>query len=72
MIDQPITIVRRGAELRLVLKGASSDGGVPDAPLIRMLIQARVWLTEWGDAGRRCRLRKSPIGMASILPTSRA
>ena len=49
-IDQPITIVRRGKELRLVLRGASANGGVPDAPLIRMLIQARVWLTAWRDA----------------------
>ena len=42
-----------------MLKGASADAGVPDAPLIRLLIQARQWFAEWRDA-------KPPVSLAEI------
>lgn len=40
-VSAPIRLVRRGAELRLVLQGAGAPTPKPDAQLIRALIEAR-------------------------------
>jgi hypothetical protein len=48
-IVQPIILVRRGAELRVVLQGAAADARSPDAALIEAIVQARVWFMAWRD-----------------------
>lgn len=40
-ISTPIQLARRGAELRLILKGAAGDGANPDPNLIKTLLDAR-------------------------------
>ena len=48
-ITAPIRMQRRGPELRLVLQGAASPEPVPDARLIRLLIEGRVRARDYLD-----------------------
>jgi len=40
-IESPIKLVRRGAELKLILKGAAGESTVPDAILVRSILDSR-------------------------------
>ena len=52
-IAAPIRMQRRGPELRLVLQGAASPDPVPDARLIRLLIEGRIRARDYLDPTSR-------------------
>lgn len=49
MVDAPIRLARRGAELRLVLQGAARPSPKPDAQLIQAVIEARCRVADYLD-----------------------
>jgi DNA invertase Pin-like site-specific DNA recombinase len=51
-IEAPISLVRRGAELKLVLKGAAGADALPDPNLVQTILEARRRLALYVDPGR--------------------
>ena len=56
-VTAPIQLVRRGAELRIVLAGASMPSRTPDAQLMKTVIEARCRVADWIDHGGRLTIR---------------
>jgi len=51
-IEAPISLIRRGAELKLVLTGAAGENALPDPNLVRTILDARRRLSLYADPGR--------------------
>lgn len=51
-IAAPIEIASRGAELKLILKGAAGEDRLPEPNLVRCVLDARRWFKAYADGDR--------------------